>query len=505
MIRIIIKFWFTLLCSLYTYTKLLNIPIRKKTLVLWFPFAITGSVITCIIYIHAELFVFIATTILVTTFTYFVYKRPINTTLCFAIISIGISYISFVFAHIITSPINYAMFLRYKYSNPQIIITSLILGVFQYFFLYLLFRIKRFKNGLPFLEEKKLNDVGIFLCILLLLMASLFYVENGNLTLFTVLIFIVILCGVILILWWRSLITNSYLERLHKRDTERYEKTIEAQQQEIDNLKLHNDALAKIIHKDNKLIPAMELAVKDFLRTASTDDKELKDKASSLINQLESLSGERKGIIHKYETTNKTLPVTGVASTDAVMKYLLHRANESDTLFDLSVTGNIKYMTSDVISENDLNTLISDLGENALIATKELEKGRVLITLGVDDEHYCLKIYDNAAYFDVNVIRNLGKSRYTTRARTGGSGIGLMTTFELLRKYNASFEIDECISHEIFTKCVSVRFDSNSKLRIRSVREGIAEVFTTKYKLTTENTDDNNGYFETNITNTTLQ
>lgn len=504
MLSLATKYFCIIFCSIFAYVKLLNIRIAKKFIITWFGFTVVATFIVCFSRKFFPTFTLIVIASLLILFVQTNYKKAISVNISASIISIGLSYLFFSISVIIIAPIDYLLYFYFGSNVYLNTITPILFSCLQFILLYILFHLKRFKNGLPFLETKTSNDIGAFISIFLLLVASFFYVENRTLTISTILIFVVILFGVILILWWRSLITNSYLEKLHKREAERYEKTIEAQQQEIDNLKLHNDALAKIIHKDNKLIPAMELAVKDFLRTASTDDKELEDKASSLINQLESLSGERKGIIRKYETTNKTLPVTGVASTDAVMKYLLHRANESDTLFDLSVTGNIKYMISNVISENDLNTLISDLGENALIATKELAKGSVLITLGIDDEHYCLKIYDNAAYFDANVIRSLGKSRYTTRALTGGSGIGLMTTFELLRKYNASFEIDECISHEIFTKCVSVRFDSNLKLRVRSVREEIAEVFTTKYKLPAENTADNS-YFETNINNADLQ
>lgn len=505
MIETIIKYSFIISSSLYIFRKLLNISIPLKTIVLNLVFTIFSIFPISFIRYRLPMTTLLFISLLMFLFSYLNYKKNISITISYTIISLGISFFFYSLSSFVLIPIAYMIFPyfnEHKYFDSFVLF---IIGIIEIILITVLFRIKRFRSGLPKLENFISSDIGVLISIFLLFMVSLLYTENGSLTLFTVLIFIIILSGVILILWWRSLITNSYLERLHKRDTERYEKTIEAQQQEIDNLKLHNDELARIIHKDNKLIPAMELAVKDFLRTASDSNEDLESKASSLINQLESLSSERKGIIHKYETTNKTLPKTSVASTDAVMKYLLHRANESDTQFDLSVTGNIKYLVNNIISENDLNTLISDLGENALIATKETKKGSVLITLGIDGEHYCLKIYDNGPNFDVNVIRSLGKSRYTTHALTGGSGIGLMTTFELLRKYNASFEIDECISHDIFTKCISVRFDSNSKLRIKSLRAEIAEVFNTKHKFITENIVNNDDYFETSINNTNSQ
>lgn len=492
----LIKLLFIIFGSLFAYVRLLNIKPTYKQILLRIPFSLLCTIITYTVRIYAAPFTFIVSACLTIIFLYFIYLKSIRTTIIYTIMALVISHIFFLLSILIISPITYILYLHIKDIIIRDIITSITLGVFQIMFIFITFNIKRFKSGLPLLEKKASNDIGILISTLVLLIVSCFYIEEGSLTLFTILTFIFIFCGIILIVWWRSLITNSYLEKLNKRENERYEKTIETQQEEIDKLKLHNDALAKIIHKDNKLIPAMELAVKEFLCNASLDNSELTTTANSLIKQLEALASERKGIINRYELSSKTLTKTGVGSTDAVMKYLLHRANEANILFDLTVTGNIRYLISSIISENDLNTLISDLGENALIAAKEAGKGSVFITLGIDGEDYCLSIYDNGPYFNADVIKNLGKSRYTTHILTGGSGIGLMTTFELLRKYNASFEIDENIVHEVFKKCVSVRFDSCSRLRIKSSREEIAKIFDMSYSLTDTYEP---GCFEANI------
>ncbi len=57
----------------------------------------------------------------------------------------------------------------------------------------------------------------------------------------------------------------------------------------------------KIIHKDNKLIPAMVLSVKELLEMSITldnsqlkDMSELKAKAMKLLEELEDISKERK-------------------------------------------------------------------------------------------------------------------------------------------------------------------------------------------------------------------
>ncbi len=75
--------------------------------------------------------------------------------------------------------------------------------------------------------------------------------------------------------------------------------------------------------------------------------------------------------------------------------------------------------------------------------------------------------------FQPDTLLKIGKKRTTTHSDTGGSGIGLMTVFELIKKYNASFLIDESINNEFFAKNVSVVFDGLCEYRIKSTRPEI--------------------------------
>ena len=51
--------------------------------------------------------------------------------------------------------------------------------------------------------------------------------------------------------------------------------------------------------------------------------------------------------------------------------------------------------------------------------------------------------------------------RNTTHGDDGGSGIGMMTTCELCRKYSASLRI-EPVTDGDYTKCISVVFDGTA-------------------------------------------
>ena len=70
----------------------------------------------------------------------------------------------------------------------------------------------------------------------------------------------------------------------------------------------------------------------------------------------------------------------------------------------------------------------------------------------------------------------MGKTRYTTHGDSGGTGIGLMTTFELIKVYSASFIINENFNYSPYCKKVSVCFDGLYQIKIHSNRDEIFNV-----------------------------
>lgn len=52
-------------------------------------------------------------------------------------------------------------------------------------------------------------------------------------------------------------------------------------------------------------------------------------------------------------------------------------------------------------------------------------------------------IYDSGIEFELETLKKLGLERITTHKKTGGSGIGFMTTFETLKECKASLIIEE--------------------------------------------------------------
>ena len=112
------------------------------------------------------------------------------------------------------------------------------------------------------------------------------------------------------------------------------------------------------------------------------------------------------------------------------------------------------------------NAVISALGSpNAKVRTelKETANKKPLI-----------RIYDSGEQFNERVLAKLGQEEVTTRAGDGGNGIGLFTVFEILRKYGASFTLDEAPDRIGFTKCIEIAFDGRRFFLVRTYRESVA-------------------------------
>lgn len=180
---------------------------------------------------------------------------------------------------------------------------------------------------------------------------------------------------------------------------------------------------------------------------------------------------DRSGMIAEYQSTNKTIPLTNVLSIDALMSYMLNKAREINIELELVISGSIKYMVENVICETDLNTIIADLVENAIIATKYSENKRIVVSIGIPEGNYEFEVFDSGIPFEADTIANLGIKKTTTHADSGGSGIGLITAFEIIKKYHASFMIEEITdNNSLYSKKISVAFDNQNRFIVKTSR-----------------------------------
>lgn len=456
----VIRYLFTIICSVYGYKKLLNIQKDVLAEICIIPFSIITAFLISFINAKIPILTIIFAVLFINIFCYFVYKKELIISLITVTLSVGISHFLFGISIFILIPITSILYIKLNNAFILDILGMILVGICQNFIMHIIFKIKRFKHGIPDIKCK--SDTAIYLSVLLLFSASLNYQYKDKLTITTVIFFLAILFGLTIFLWWRKRLSDKYINKVYERNIRILEDTLSTQKTEIENL-------SKIIHKDNKVLSALRLAVNEQYSNNGENSAELQN----LLNEITHLEDERKECLTNYEQTTKILAKTGVFSTDMIINYLLKRANKESIIFDVSITGDIPYMVSDAIDTYDLNTMLADLGENAIIATSHSAVKNVLLIIGYRENTAFFDIYDSGSEFDAGVIANIGKKRHTTHKDTGGSGIGLMTTYELINKYHATFEIEELYDNKLFTKRVSVLFDNNSRIAIYSNRPEI--------------------------------
>ena len=142
------------------------------------------------------------------------------------------------------------------------------------------------------------------------------------------------------------------------------------------------------------------------------------------------------------------------------------------TWFISLLSDTIHYLVNNLITQTDLETLLCDHIKDAIIAINFGEdiKGKILVTITMNDDIYEISIMDNGVDFEVDTLAKLGLERVTTHKDTGGKGIGFMTTFETLKKSNASLIITEYKTKTPFSKSITFRFDGLNIFIINSYR-----------------------------------
>ncbi len=455
MIENIIIYYFIIISSLIIFRKILNLQHKKSKNILFivYPLVIAAlSALANLTYNGLDLCVIY---ILSYTFHLFTYRKSFEFTMLSTIISIAISIFLYVIAVIATIPIALILGNALSYNNVFLFISILIIGLLELSFSYLVFRIKPFKQGFPFLHEKNNSQISLFLSVGILFI--FFFYRFGQIRSIHLLITIIVFICVIGIALY---ITNerqiAYHHFINTKDREisalLYELTL--QNNRLINLSTQNDELGKLVHKDNKLIPSMELALQDVLTSYSPK------KAKDMLEQLNTIFCERKGILTHYETNHITIANFESIRLNSIINYMHKSAIDSDISFHFSHIGDVSRLIDNIISEEDLCTLIADIVENAIIACKDVDERNLFLSIEATSNSYSFSVYDSGEPFSIDVIKRLGKKRYTTHKSTRGTGIGLMTTFEILQKLNASFTIDENPDYSPYTKYVSISFDN---------------------------------------------
>ena len=335
---------------------------------------------------------------------------------------------------------------------------------------FLLLKIKRFEKGFQFFQSEKNLGLGLIIAGAVFTIMGLVYTRqyfHFNETFVVITLLGLFIIGFGLYLWIRRSITAHYRERLQLKSEEHYQALLK--EKEIENKKLNqtNEYLAKVVHRDNHLISALNTSINAYFES---DDEPFKD---NLLREIQTLAIERSELIEKEQREAKLLPSTGNLLIDGAINNLYIKAAAHGIDFNLTVSKTVDEIIGKYISQTELQTLICDHIKDAIIAVdaKENNNGKILVDLSVKNDNYHIAVFDNGVNFEIDTLSKLGKERVTTHADNGGNGIGFITTFETLRKSYASLMITEFKNKVPFSKSVSILFDGNNAFMIQSYRK----------------------------------
>lgn len=265
MIQNIIRWFFDLLCCYYLYFKLLNFKLSQKKYAILLSFIFIGEAFL-FNFINACLPLFAIPVFVLLNAFILTLVTKIQLTLSLLSFTISLS-VNFIFLAISGVFIGFALlpFFYGNYNLPYALI-QISGGLLELLLIFLLFKIKRLRRGMPFLYQIGSSATGFILsCFILLIVTIISFYDSIPDMQFLFLLIALFLIGLLLYCWWRFRITRDYREKLRQAELKALQNELIEKDNRIRKLEENNDALAKIIHKDNKLIPAMELAVCEYL------------------------------------------------------------------------------------------------------------------------------------------------------------------------------------------------------------------------------------------------
>lgn len=460
----LIRNFFIILTSFYSFHKLLHISqIKKQKYVIMTVLLLLSTIITALIDMYYKSISILLLIPLLCIFFTVLYNHPIAVTSFTTILSFAFSYIAFIVSTIIVGVIFLLLFEDYNHIGGQSIC-----ALVQCILVILIFRFKRFRKGMPFLNKTTHSILGIVVSIMTIMLAVLFTNNNYNHA-FLIPYLCVYLLGLALLYYWKRNITKTYIDCLRENNITDLNQQIYNLNQRMAELEADNVRMAKIIHRDNKLIPAMEYAVTRYLSESGETTANKKRQGRSLLAELKEMSADRKNIITQSQSPELLLIKTDIEEIDRLLAFQCQQAADNHIQLQVMCSCNLKPLPQSGIEISDLKTVMADLIENAMIATKANHASSVLVSFSMLKNSYAITIFDSGNPFATEVLLNLGKKQITTHE--DGSGIGLMNSFQLLDKYNASFIITEFEdSHTQYTKSVSIIFNGEHRYILKPKR-----------------------------------
>ena len=453
----IAKFVFIMMCTFYTNFKLTNKKIQFNFRILLYNVII--SVVSGILRYKISYIECIVCSVVIVSFIFS--TDNIRQGMISTLISLSINFIIFTISIII----NYFTNLIFGINNNSI--NLLVILLVHTFLLYCIFKIKKFKNGISFLKNKKQDEFTnlIVLNVSTIILFSIILVVNSEMELATSLTLTLLIFFFIMFITIQKSIQLYYKQKLLVQELKETKDKLEEKTKEIKELEEENIKISKkshtLVHKQKSL----EHKIDGLIGKTEIS----KEEVGELTNRIKEINKE----LYKQKTAIE-LDKTEIPQIDDMLKYMQSECKKNNIDFELQIKGNIHHMINNLISKEDLETLLADHIKNAIIAINHGNNinRSILVRIGKIDECYGLYIYDSGIEFEKETLKNLGKKPCTTHANEGGTGMGFMNTFDTLKKCNASLIIEEYNepSKDNYTKVLKIKFNNKNEFEIKTYR-----------------------------------
>lgn len=335
------------------------------------------------------------------------------------------------------------------------------------------FKIRRFKNGFSFLQNKAngeyLDIIMINISAVIMFAYCLFGKGTGNGAIVKQILFPFIVLVVIMIIMIQKTLTLYYKQKQLEKNIQEYEKEIKDKDNKIEELSKEKFEISKLNHEFYNRQKAMQLKVDNLLSNMNTEMAN----EISVIDQINNLSKEYSNKLEEIKHIEK-LPTTEIEEIDDMFKYMQSECIKNNIDFKLQINGNIRHLVNKIIPQEKLVTLIGDHIRDAIIAVNHSQnKFRSIVTvLEEKDKIYELRISDTGIEFEPKTLLKLGLEPATTHKEEGGTGIGFITTFETLKETKGTLIIEEKhpMKENDFTKTLIFRFDGKAEYKILTYR-----------------------------------
>ena len=387
-------------------------------------------------------------------------NKNIGYSLLITTISLSINYILYIFS----AAINYVLFRNYVIQNRYIVFIAILLV--DIILLRLITGIKRFNKGISFLKKNECNEY--FGILILNISSTLFFafimINNFDIETIKALFLYIVIFSIIMFITIQKSLQLYYKQKLQEREVEEIKEELKNKNKEIEELEKENLKLNKKNHSIAHKQKSLEYQIEQIIANNQMTNK------NQVKHEIENLSKEMQN-----ETIGIALTKTNIDEIDNMLKYMQSECIKNKIEFELQINGNIHHMINTYIGKEDLEILIADLIKNAIIAIQHSENSNksILVRLGLIDGFYSLYVYDSGIEFEIDTLKNIGIKPSTTHAKEGGTGMGLINTFDAVRKYKASFIINELGKpvENNYTKVIKIIFDNNNKYEVMSYRK----------------------------------